>query len=97
MSPATVTRRCRRCRRKPATAKIGKEAWQIVDPEGQVLAIRDGKTHSDGAVLNMAQRLAERYDGEIELVVQLVPLFGDPDPHYRVVRDMDGIVRTARI
>lgn len=94
MSTATKTRRGRR---KPATAKIGKEAWQVVGPEGNELAVRDGKTHSDGAMLNMAQRLAERHDGEIELIVQLVPLFGDPDPHYRVVRDADGVVLTARI
>ena len=87
----------RRGRRKPATAKIGKEAWQVIDPDGEVLAIRDGKTHSDGAVLNMAQRIAERYSEEIELIVQLVPLFGDPDPHYRVVRDADGVVLTTRI
>ena len=95
MSPATATRRRRR---KPTAAKIGKEAWQVIDPEGQVLAMRDGKTHTDGAVLNLAQGIAERkYDDEVELVVQLVPLFGDPDPHFRVVRDADGVVHTARI
>lgn len=89
----TTTRR----RRKPTTAKIGKEAWQVVDPEGHVLATRDGKTHSDGAVLNMAQRIAERHDDVIELTVQLVPLFGDPDPHFRVLKTADGVVHTGRL
>lgn len=92
----SVTATRRRRRKAPATAKIGKEAWQVVNEQGHVLALRDGKTHSDGAVLNMAQRIAERHDGEIELTVQLVPLFGDPDVHYRVVRAEDGTVLTWR-
>jgi hypothetical protein len=84
-------------KRRKTAPKIGKEAWQVVDPAGHVLAVRDGKTHTDGAALSLAQKIAEKNDGEIELSVQLVPLFGDPDPHYRVVKNEDGIVLSYRV
>jgi hypothetical protein len=89
---STTTKR----RRKMTTP--GKEVWQIIDTTGAgtVLAERDAKTHSEGAVLNLAQKVAEKSIRRPLFIVQLKPLFGEPDVFFRVCKNEDGIVLSYR-
>lgn len=79
-------------RRKKATPKIGKEAWQIVGPDGSLLKETG---YGEGPALIQAHRIAEReFHEPAALTVRLKPLFGEPDEFYRVVRCEDGSIST---
>lgn len=86
--PATKRRR-----RKSKDPQIGKEAWQIVGPDGAVLREIG---HGEGATLGLAQNLAQKEECPETLIVRLKPLFGEADEFYRVVREEDGSVSTYR-
>ena len=82
-------------RRKVQPPPPGKETHQIVAPDGSILR---NSPYGEGATLAVAQRLAQiDYDDEVELIVRVKTLFGDPDPLFRVVREEDGSVSTYRI
>jgi len=89
----TTTTKRKRITRRKKDDKIGKEAWQVIGPDGQVL--RETGWGPEVALV-LAQALAQYYDKETELTVQLKPLFGEPDTFYRVVRNDDGVVLTYR-
>ena len=78
-------------RRRKAKEKVGKEAWQIVGPDGKVIKETG---HGAGPMLINAQTLVQKETCPDELEVRLKPLFGEPDTFYRVVLDEDGAVNT---
>lgn len=91
----TKTRRRRSI--KSDVPKLGKESWQIVGPDGEIL--RD-LPHGESVTLGLAQMLAMKWDEKVkvvELIVRLKTLFGPPDPLFRVVRDSEGVVTTHGI
>jgi hypothetical protein len=81
-------------KRKPK--KIGKQAWDIVTPNGTVMRELG---QGESAAITLAQRLAElaEGDGPVEFTVRYVGLFGEPDPLYAVVRDECGVVWTTPV
>jgi hypothetical protein len=83
-----------RKRRRSSKVKdiVGKEAWQVVGPRGVMYETGNGPD----VTLVHAQRLAQEEPGEVTLTVRLMPLFGEPDTHFTVVRDEDGAVLTYR-
>lgn len=91
---ATAQRRKPRRRRTTKSTPLGKESWQIVDQDGNVL--RD-LGYSEGAVVGVAQGMAQHHEDPVTLNVRLKPLFGDPDVFYRVVRDEDGNIWTHAV
>lgn len=87
---ATRTRR----RRRSKDPLLGKEVWQIVGPDGDVL-YEGGQ--GEGATLIRAQTLAQRLSPDlptVSITVKLKPWFGEPDSFYTVRREEDGSVRT---
>lgn len=74
-----------RRRRRRAEPKLGKEAWQIVGPSGEVLK---ELPYGEGPAVAWAISYALKNCGEgAELIVRLKPLLGPPDDFYRVVRE----------
>lgn len=87
----------KRRRRAPRKADvIGKEAWQVVAPDGSVLV---ETSNGPDVALVKAQGEAQKMgkpEEPVVLVVRLKPLFGPTDEVFRVVLEEDGSVSTYR-
>lgn len=89
---ATATRARRR--KKTAVPTLGKEAWQVIGPDGRVLY--ETPYGAEVALIHAQHKAFNDFEDEATLTVQLQPLFGEADTFYRVERDEDGVVFTYR-